>query len=78
MDDEAHAAEAALPFKPSHEVVGDGDALEGASQHELSRMQREPPAGLDLDQLGQARLLGGEIDVRVLVAREDPERAAQP
>ena len=65
--------ERALPLEPGDEVVGQPDALERRAEHELARVQDERVLAVDLDELGQLRLLDLDVDVGIAVVVEDPE-----
>ena len=65
---------AALPLQPRDEVVGEGDAFEGAAEHELAGMEDERAVLLHLDELGEVLLRLLRVDVRRRVVAEDAEQ----
>jgi hypothetical protein len=73
VDEETETAEARLALEPRHEVVGQPDALQRRAEHELARMENERVLLLDLDELGQLRLLDLDVDERVAVVVKDTE-----
>src|SRR5438552_10045478 len=77
VDQEAKPPQARLALEPGHEVVGERYELEGRTEHELAGMQDERIVTTDLDQLGQLRLIGSHVDVRVAAVAEDPEAAIE-
>lgn len=77
VGEESEAAETALAFQPTSDVVGKGDDLVGAREHELSGVKHELIAGIHLNEAREVRLLGRRIDVGVLVVLEDPKEFVQ-
>jgi hypothetical protein len=73
VDQESQATQRRLPFEPSDEIVGQGDALESGAQHELTGMEDECLVRLRLDELGEIGLLLLDVDVRIARVREHPE-----
>ena len=64
---------ARLALEPRDEVVGQPDALERRAEHELAGMEDERVLVVDLDELGQLRLLDLDVDERIAVVVEDAE-----
>ena len=64
-----------FPSRLRDEVVGERDALERGSEHELAGMEDERLVVRDLDELRQLLLLRLDVDVRVARVAEDPEVA---
>ena len=62
-----------LPLEAGDEVVGQPDALERRAEHELAGVEDERVLVVDLDELGQLRLLDLDVDERVAVVVEDAE-----
>src|SRR5918999_4806913 len=75
MNEEAQAAQTALPIEAADEVVGQADALERRSQHELAWVEDERPLLADIDQLRQVVLRFLDVDERVARVVEDAEVA---
>ena len=75
MDEQSEPAERRLSLQPRHEVVGEGDALEGRAEHELAGVEDERAAVVHLDDLGQVLLRELRVDVRRGVVAEDAEVA---
>ena len=71
VDQQAVAGERALALHAGHDVVWDGDVLQGAAQRELAEMQHErAPALLRADLLGHVRGRLAHVDVRPGVVPE--------
>ena len=66
-------AQRALPLEPGHEVVREGDALEGGAEHELAGVEDEGALLLDLDELGEVLLPLLRVDEGRGVVAEDTE-----
>ena len=71
------APQARLALQTGGDVVGQGDALVGGAQDELTGVQDEGFVGPDVDQMGQPLLVGGRVDDRVAVVVEETEPAVQ-
>ena len=74
MDEEAEPSERRLALEPRDQIVGEGDPLQGRAENELPRVQDERLL-LDLDQLGEVRLLLLHVDVRMTGVVEHAERS---
>ncbi len=87
MREQAEPSERRLALDPRRDVVGQREALEGGTGHELTGVEDERPAVAELDELGQVllRLLGvderrgvvaehAEVAVDVEVGPSPPER----
>ena len=77
VDHQADAAEAALPLKAGHEVVGKLDVLKGAAQHELPGMQDEGVFVADFDDLGEVVEALLDVDVGAAGIGEDQNLAVE-
>ena len=66
-----------LPFEPGDEVVRQLDPFERLAEHEFAGMEDERLVVGDRQQLGQVGLGRPDVDVRVAVVAEDPERAIE-
>jgi hypothetical protein len=77
VDEQPEAAQGRLPFEPGDEVVRQLDPFERLAEHELAGVQDERLVVVDLQELGQVRLRRADVDVRVAVVAEDPERPVE-
>ena len=78
VGEQAEAAERALAFQPSGEVVGQRDGLERRTEHELTRMEHEGVVAVRLDRSSELVLLLPRVDVGVAGVLEHPEVAVEP
>lgn len=76
VDDQSQPTEARLAVDPRHQVVGDCDALEGGTQHELSGVKHEHAVFRDRHQFGQVFLSLLDVDDCRGVVAEDTEQIA--
>ncbi len=74
MYEKAETAQRRLPFESGDEVVGEGDAFQGAAEHELAGVEDEGAVLRDLDQLGEVFLRLLRVDVRRGVVTEHAEQ----
>ena len=75
MDQQAQTPERRLSLQSRHEVVGQGDALEGGAEHELTGMEDERTVVGHLDELGEVLLALLRVDEGRGVVAEHPEVA---
>ena len=75
VDEQAEAAERALPLEARDEVVGEPHALERRAEDELAGVEDERRLVVDLDEAGQVLLRLLDVDERVARVVEDAEVA---
>ena len=78
MGEQSETSERGLALEAGRDVVGEGDQLERAAEHELARVQDERLEGRRLDEMRQLGLVLRRIDERILVVVEEPEVAVEP
>ena len=74
VNKKSEPAKARLPLEPGDQIVGEGDAFEGAAEHELTGVEDERAVLFDVDELGEILLRLLRIDVGSGVVAEDAEQ----
>ena len=77
MGEQPEPAQARLALQTGGDVVGQGDALIGGAEDELTGVEDEGLVGADVDQVGEAVLVDGGVDDRVPVVVEKAEPPIQ-
>jgi hypothetical protein len=78
VDQQAEAAQTALPIESGDDIVREPDPLKRRAEHELTGVEDEWPLVVDLDELGQVVLRLLDVDEGVARVVEDAEEAVHP